>query len=298
MEAQCPSCLSVFAVHRPGLQYCPRCGARVNVPEPEPQPAPQPQPQPPLHHQPSPPVPAPAPAEPLRTDTPWERRAELGFFRAVWTTWRDSLLSPDLFWRRLHPTARTQDALFYAWLMGVLAAVLTLVVQAPLQLVQLRSREGSDGPDLLSLLPELPDWLERVLTGMSTPGGSILLGLLAVGFTALLYPLQLVIASALLHLFALLFGASRHGYWATFRVVAYSSGAAVLSVVPCFGVLAGVYMLVLQGWGLYRVQETTAGRAALSVIALPLLACVLACAGLGLAIMAVAASLSSMGVPP
>lgn len=296
MEAQCPSCLSVFAVHRAGLQYCPRCGARVNVPEPGPTQHPPGPPHPPPQQQPPPSAPPSAPAEP--TDTPWERRTELGFFRAVWRTWRDSLLSPDLFWRRLHPTGRTQDALFYAWLMGVLAAVLTVIVQAPLQLVQLRTREGSAGPDLLALFPDLPDWLARVLTGMSTPGGSILLGLLAVGFTALLYPLQLVIASALLHLFALLFGASKHGYWATFRVVAYSSGAAILSVVPCFGMLAGIYMLVLQGWGLYRVQETTAGRATLSVLALPLLACVLACAGLGLAIMAVAASLSSMAIPP
>ena len=236
---------------------------------------------------------------PERGPIPWERRRELGFFRAVWMTWRDSLFNPDAFWRRVHPTERTQDALFYAWLMAVVSALLTVLVQAPLQLAQARMREanGSSGASgLLAMLPDLPDNAERVLSGMMTPGGSILLGVLGVGFTALLYPLQLVIVSAILHLFAVLFGASKHGYWATFRVVSYSSGAMIFSVLPCIGIFAVLYMYVLQGWGLVRVQETTAARATFTMLALPVVACCLACAGFAAAMMALAASMSSLGV--
>src|SRR5437868_9135247 len=75
--ARCPSCRNTFSTDRPGRQDCPICGRPLIVPEA------------------AAPVPAQDAAEagePI--GTPWERRAELGFWTGWLQTLQQALLEP------------------------------------------------------------------------------------------------------------------------------------------------------------------------------------------------------------
>jgi hypothetical protein len=277
MEARCPSCSSLFAVQRPGLHYCPRCGTQVRVEGEVPTSAP-PSPAPP---------PGAEPAPILREPTPWERRAEVGFFRGLWETFKESLINPEVFWRKLIPAERAADALYYGWLVAVLGAL----VQGPLQALQMAG-QGAQVQQLLGQFPDLPEDLRRVVMAIFSPSGGALLAVVGIALVAVMFPLRLVIQAAILHLFCLLFGAGKNGFWATFRVTAYSSGPLVLVGLPCIGLAAVIYMYVLQIWGVMRAHETTGARATLAVLAFPVLICCVGCGAIILAISALASTLS------
>src|SRR5690348_11207020 len=83
MLARCPSCRNTFSTERSGTQDCPACGKPLIVPE----------------------APAPAPHAELVGDaagTPWERRAQLGFWTAWGQTMQQALFEPS----RLFASAR------------------------------------------------------------------------------------------------------------------------------------------------------------------------------------------------
>ncbi len=88
---------------------------------------------------------------------------------------------------------------------------------------------------------------------------------------------------------------AKNGYFATLRVLAYAAATTILGLIPCVGVLVGLYGLVLVTLGLASVQETSLGRAAAAVLAPLVLLC---CCGIGVAILGagfVAAMLQSHG---
>jgi hypothetical protein len=88
----------------------------------------------------------------------------------------------------------------------------------------------------------------------------------------------------------MLFGAARNGYGATVRAVCYSAGPNLLSIVPCFGFLAGLYSLVLAIFGISSLQETSMGKAA-GIVLLPLVILVCCCGFLASAIIAAIAGM-------
>ena len=108
-----------------------------------------------------------------------------------------------------------------------------------------------------------------------------------------LIPIGILIWSAILHLFLMLFGASGRGFAATFRVNCYAQVAGLAAVVPlCGRLLGGVWMIVLLILGLAAAQRASRGRAALAVFAPTLLFCV--CVVI-VAFLAGAAIMSSLG---
>ena len=82
------------------------------------------------------------------------------------------------------------------------------------------------------------------------------------------------IGAGILHVCLLITGGEKNGFEATFRVVAYSSGAtALFQVLPfCGGIIGGIWALVAQIIGAREMHETTTGKAVVAVL-LPLICC-------------------------
>jgi hypothetical protein len=252
MQARCPRCASVFNTDRSGLQFCPNCGQQVDVPS---FPGAPPEGGAGWGGPSGPGGPGslgPGPA--LREDTPWERRASVGWFAGLFETWKRTLFTPQAFWASVKPNGSWTDALLYAWILVAVGLLVSLPFSA-LGLGALGSQSVLD--QLQQLPPEVRSSLRKAMAGAWT-------GKLVSFF---LYPLILILWAAIQHLFCMLFGVAKNGYFATFRVLAYSAAPSVFSGLPCISVLCGLYVMVLAILGLSSVQEASLGRATAAVLA-------------------------------
>jgi hypothetical protein len=281
MQARCPRCASVFTTDRSGLQFCPNCGQQVDVP---PFPGAPPESSGAGWGGPSGPggpgSMGPGPA--VREDTPWERRATIGWFTGLFETWKRTLFSPQPFWSSVKPNASWTDALFYAWILFAVG----LLVSLPLDAVGFGALGSQSFIDQLKLPPDVRSNLHNALarTGFG----------LAKLFPFVLYPVLLILWAAIVHLFAMLFGAAKNGYFATFRVMAYASAPTVFSGFPCFGFLCFLYTLVLAILGISSVQETSLGRATATVLGPLAIVCCCVGGAISLAGAGILAALSHM----
>jgi len=305
MQVRCPHCSLVFPTQVAGIQPCPGCGQQINIPAPSGA-------APPAGSAPAASGAA-CPRHPERTatgtcsrcgtftcdecslgrtaqcpacraqakgpvgrePTPWERRSELGLFQALWLTCKKSLLEPERFWCSVIPGGSASDALFYGWTLTVVTAVPTFLMNL-LNFKNLQAQLTQVLAQLKDTPPEVSVWVEK-LGANSTA--------FALGFalaSVVLYPLSLLVSAALTHLGCLVFGAGKNGFTATFRALAYASGPALFAWIPMVGAAAGIYIVVLQVWGISRVQDTSVGRALGGVLAIPALFTCCLC-GLGVA---------------
>jgi hypothetical protein len=309
MQVRCPHCSLVFATQASGIQPCQGCGQPINVPVP-PGAAALAQTSPgatcPRHRErpatgtctrcgnftcdecsqgntaTCPACRAQAPGPLGREPTAWERRSELGLVQAAWQTWKKSLLEPEKFWSSVSPQGSAFDAVFYGWVITVLAAVPTFFMNW-LNFKGLQAQ-------LTQVLGQLKDVPPEVLTAIDKLGSNS--AAFALGFaisSVLFYPLSLLISAALTHLGCLVFGAGKNGFGATLRVLAYSSGPALFAWIPMVGAAAGIYIIVLEVWGITRVQETSVGRSLGGVLAIPVL---VSCCLSGLLVAAFVAAVS------
>jgi hypothetical protein len=270
MEARCPRCSNVFTTDRSGIQFCPHCGQQVDVPAPpaagwggppagefgsgrfggEP-----------------PPGGSPGALPGGRQLTPWERRSELGAVKGFFETWKLSVFSPQRFFPTVRPDVPWTEALFYGWIVHAITVVLTLpFVGLGMFTMMIPRNLPSDAQS------QQVEQLSRAIAG-AFGVGPVLASLV-------LYPLLVIIGAAILHLFAMILGAAKNGWNATMRALCYASGPNVFTILPCVGILAGLYVLVLEVLALMGLQETTTGKAVAIVLAPVLLAC--CCAALGI----------------
>lgn len=288
MDARCPRCSSVFTTDRSGIQFCPNCGQQVDVPEP-PQASGAGWGQGPggpgtggggrFTGEP-PPGASPIPGH--RELTPWERRKEVGVIKGLFETWRLSVFSPKQFFPTVRPDVPWTEALFYAWILHAITVV------ASLPFIGL----GTFHP---VLPPELADQAQ-VSDALRAMSGAMGIGQALVSLV--LYPVGLLIASAIYHLVAMLFGASQNGFGATVRAFCYSLGPNVLglsvyvffSLGLCITVAALVWASVLLVLALASLQNTTIGKATGIVVLPDVLVC--CCCGAGFA--ALAAGMAGM----
>ncbi|MFZ5470220.1 MAG: YIP1 family protein [Myxococcota bacterium] len=316
MQARCPYCTHIFTAEKGGVQFCPTCGKQINVPAgPSEPPAGA---SPPSTGATPPPAGAACPRHPekaasgtctrcgtfmcpecsqngtsafcpacqplmgggvSREPTPWERRGELGLFQALWQTWKLTILSGEKFWPSVRPDGPLSDAFLYGWMMNVIGAAL----QFPMNLLNLGGMRGQL-EQILDKARDLPPVVEQGLQWLM--GNTTTLAVMALLGGVLLYPLSFIIGAAFVHLGCLIFGAAKNGFTATARVVGYSSAPVVLAWVPVVGGLLGIYIIVLQVWGIYCVQETTIPRAIGGVLGLVLiLACCACIGGIAVAVM-------------
>ena len=279
MQARCPRCASIFTTDRSGLQFCPNCGQQVDVPAfpgapPEGSGAGWGGPSGPG----APGSSGPGPA--LREDTPWERRATLGLWTGFFETWKRAVFSPPLFWPTVRPDAPWMDAVLYAWILATVGGLLSI----PLGALGMGSFGMQQALDSMGSLP--PGTRDAIRNAVARGGvGQVI-------FAIVLYPLILIIWAAIQHLFCMLFGVAKNGYFATLRVLAYAASPGVFSFIPCVGHLASLYTLVLIILGLSSVQESSLGRASAAVLVPLLLVCCCAAVGVVLGAGAIAAMLS------
>lgn len=199
------------------------------------------------------PVPAaePTPVGDGRQKTSWEDRETGGFFSGLFRTLSDALFQPSEFYKRMPVTGGLTDPLLYALIVGMVGVIFSY-------LWQLFSRGA----------------MESILPGMQSHqylAGTWL------ALTAFLSPFLLIIglfiSSGILHLCLLMVKGTKHGFEATFRVVAYGYSTNVFFVIPfCGGFVWLVWTIVLYITGLREAHETTGGKAAFAVF-LPAIVC-------------------------
>ena len=260
--ARCPSCRNTFSTDRPGRQDCPVCGKPLVVPEP----------------------PAASPAagtgdlglEP--SGTPWERRAELGFFTAWMQTLQQALLEPA----KLFASARRDKGaaqLGFAVLNTSVFWALGQILERPLLIGQRdqlrRVLEGMSGN------PDVAPMVERLLKAQllaSSPSWVVALALLTPVFTFVL----LYVNAAVTHGIAAILGQAKRGFPATFAACAYGCAPLVLLAIPACGSIVGlIWLVALTGIGMKVTHRISAAGAAASVLAPYFVLCCLMFAAIG-----------------
>ena len=214
-------------------------------------------------------VPEPAPAAlqarlPEGSGTPWERRAELGFWRGWAQTVQLALLEPGKLFESVRldkGAAQLGFAVFTIsvfWAFGQLLEALLLQGQRE----RLRAILGrvAQNPDLAPALQRLI----RAQLEESSPGWVVGLALL----TPVIALVFLYLNAAVTHAVAALLGRAKRGFAATFAACAYACAPLVLLAVPACGSIVGVlWVIVLTSIGLKVTHRISTGAAAAAVLA-------------------------------
>jgi hypothetical protein len=251
----CPHCGKEVA---DGQIFCQHCGARLSE-EAASQPA--------LER---------APLGGVREKTPWEDREARGFFSGLFKTLNETLFRPSEFFKKMSVTGGLTDPLLYALIIGMVGLMFSYFWQ-----IALKSA------------------MQGMLPGMQAAGQSLFFQGIGITILAFLSPflviLGLFISAGILHVFLMMVKGAKHGFEATFRVVAYGYSANILLVIPfCGGLLAGVWAIILYIIGLREAHETTGGKAAIAVFLPVVVCCGLIMIAITLLMGAVAASLGTM----
>jgi hypothetical protein len=186
--------------------------------------------------------------------TPWEDREALGFFGGLFKTLNETLFRPSDFFKKMPVTGGLTDPLLYALIVGMVGLMFSYFWQ-----ITLKSA------------------MQGMLPGMQAAAGQHLFQGIGMTILAFLSPfliiLGLFIWSGILHVCLMMVKGTRHGFEATFRVIAYGYSANIFMVIPfCGGLLWLVWTLILYIIGLREAHETTGGKAAFAVF-FPVIAC-------------------------
>jgi hypothetical protein len=197
------------------------------------------------------------------TGLPWERREQLGFFKAFFDTVSLLITRPTEAFVVMKPEGGLTDPLLFGLIGGSAGALVSFIFQV---LLQSLPGFGSRNNPLFEMFG-LGAWALVIVYAVLTP---------------LLVILGLFIASGILHICLMLVGGANRPFETTFRVVCFSGGAAYLfSMIPlCGGLITAVYNIVLECIGLSRAHQTTTGKAVMAVF-LPLIVCCVLCLVLG-----------------
>lgn len=182
----------------------------------------------------------------------WEKRSEIGFFNALFSTWTGILLHPKKFFSNMPTKAGIKSPLLFALICGSLAIIIAAFVNI---LVALSG----------AALPNLPP-------GSVMPPKAAMIGsyVTIMILSPLLVAAGVFIGSAVYHLAVLIFG-GREGFRATFRVLSYTNALAVFNVIPFIGpIFVTVYSVVLFALGFNQAQKMGIVRATI-VALLPML---------------------------
>lgn len=172
---------------------------------------------------------------------PWQRRHELGFARAIWQTIVQVLLKPGEFFSHLEVKPSYGEAFIYYLLVSFSSGVLALLASLPFD-KQLKL------PQVLVAFIVLPIALS----------------------------LGIFVASAMLHLFVLLFR-GEGGYKATFDILAYNASSSIFGIIPFAGNFIGMaWGLVVGVIGFKRLHRMSTGRAVCAYAGIPIVVAVVA----------------------
>ncbi|MGI8891669.1 MAG: YIP1 family protein [Chthoniobacterales bacterium] len=183
---------------------------------------------------------------------PWDRRQELGLFKAFFETLKVVLLSPGSAFTAMKPEGGMVEPLIFALIGCTVGCAVYLLFSL-----------------LLSSLGIMAD--RNALAGVLGMGIGAVFAFI---FIPVFVAFGLFLGAGIVHLCLMLVGGAKRSFETTFRVVCYSAGSTYpLLIVPiCGGVVAAVWCLVVECIGLGRAHGTTTGRAVLAVL-LPMILC-------------------------
>jgi len=227
IELICPGCRRVHehpAGERGGEATCPECDHRFHAPE----------------------------TVPL-IYVPWEDRARIGWWPALYETVRTSLLAPQTFFRRMPISGGWVSPVLYVAIVGGAAlAVGNLILAARLG----TGRTGNLAPEVLSAARHM-----HFMTAALAPVAAAL---------------TVLALAALIHLSVLLLKGAQPRLQTTARVCCYATSAQLLMVLPLIGPpLAVLWTVVLVVIGLREAQELSTGKAVLATLSPAILALML-----------------------
>ena len=189
--------------------------------------------------------------EPVSTAEPfpWPPREGESSVQAFVTTWKDAVLHPTWFFKRMPREDDYGAVVFYYLIIGVVVAGIHLFWHSVFHFVGIQQM-------ILRALGVKQD----------VPPSS---GLMDFLFSPIVVLLGLYVSAGVTHLFLKIVGGAHHGFDTTTRVLAFSYSPLLFAVVPFVGSVVGtVWVIVLTTIGLREAHETTTGRS-LAAILLP-----------------------------
>jgi hypothetical protein len=188
----------------------------------------------------------------VRGDCRWERRSSWLDLQAMFEMIRDVLLDPVNTFRKMKLSGDMASPLVFTMVLGSVGTIIGCIWSILIQGVQL-----------------LPASRSAEAFAVST-GVNIAFMI----FSPVLVLVGTFITAGIFHISLLITGGEKNGFEATFRVVAYASGAtALFHILPiCGSFIGGIWAIVAQVIGAREMHETTTGKAVLAIL-LPLICC-------------------------
>lgn len=184
---------------------------------------------------------------------PWEDQEHLGFFKGIWETIKQTLITPEVFFSRLPARGGLLNPLMYALIVTTTGSLLSFVWAFSFKNPLLYKLDLSGNMALLA--------------GLSVP---------------LIVFLSVVVWALLVHVSLFLTGAANRDFEATFRVVCYSSGPELLNVIPVLGAWIGLaWKICIMVIGLREVHQISLVRSALAIFLPAIVCCGISIAAVG-----------------
>jgi hypothetical protein len=199
--------------------------------------------------------------EGAETAPAWERRQQLGFGKALFTTWKEVLFTPVPTFQRMKTSGGYAAPLLFHAIMTTLLFAFMAVYQ-------------TFWVGLISAAGTMSDAHRHGLAG---PG----MGILGMFFMFLIVavigiPLTIgmnFVHAGILHFCLMLMKGTSKSYEATYRVISYCASGLIFALVPFVGSsVGGIWALVCAVIGLREVHKTENWRAIMAVL-LPLIIC-------------------------
>jgi len=190
--------------------------------------------------------------EKARGNCAWERRSSWLDLQTMFEMIRDVLVDPVNTFRKMKLSGDMASPLVFALILGSVGMIIGCIWSILAQAFQL-------------LPPQLDAEAFAVSAGVN---------IAFMVFSPVLILIGTFIGAGILHVCLMLTGGEKNGFEATFRVVAYASGAtALFQIVPiCGGFISIIWAIVAQIIGAREMHETTTDKALLAVL-LPIFCC-------------------------
>lgn len=177
-------------------------------------------------------------------DAPWERRAELGLWRAIYLTFVSVLFSPSAFFRKITPGKGMTEPMAFGLLSGSLGFMFGLFW------------------NFLLVSGVIMSFSDRFLE--QVPLNWVFLFVLILSPVFVL--MDMFIKAGVIHVLMLIFRDGKGGFGGTFRTITYGQSTKVLSLIPFIGGVVGWFWnLIIVIVGLKEMHKTSRLKAATAV---------------------------------
>lgn len=211
-----------------------------------------------------------------RTGPAWEQRETLGFFPAIWETFKGVLTQPTQTFDNMQREGGVGAPLLYNVILGSVGSIAGVLYQFVFN---------------TGLKAMLPPEVQQAATHQTAFTIGIILGV------AIFMPLALIlgafIGSGILHLSLMVCSGAKQPFETTFRTYCYCRGSAgLLQLIPgCGALVGGIWSLVCLCIGISRTHEINTGRAVVAVL-LPTVVC---CAGIAVVAVSILGAVAAQG---